>query len=352
MNRRPDGTADGKGGQAHPDPLHGVGRLPAPVRRTAETAPEQPTQKPRDGALKKRCLGRERPPVSPVFVKANSAPDSLWRVVQGDCLEVLGGGDISGVALIVTSPPYADQRASTYGGIHPDEYVEWFLPYSAAFMKALAVDGSFVLNIKEKATSGERHPYVMELILAMRKQGWRLVDEYIWHKKNCYPGKWPNRFRDAWERLLHFTLSPRFKMRQEAVMETMGDWSTTRLQNLSATDRTRDESQGHNGFGKRVGAWVGRDLAYPTNVLHISTECGYKGHPAAFPVALPEWFIKLFTNEGDLVLDPFAGSGTTLVAATALGRRSIGIEKYADYSALIEERLNAHQQLTIPGTNP
>lgn len=125
----------------------------------------------------------------------------------GDCRDVLHAYDDNSVSLIITSPPYADQRASTYGGVNPDKYVEWFLPRSAEFLRVLRPDGSFILNIKEKAINGERHTYVLELILAMRKQGWYWTEEYIWHKRNCFPGKWPNRFRDAWERCLHFTKS-------------------------------------------------------------------------------------------------------------------------------------------------
>ena len=94
-------------------------------------------------------------------------------------------------------------------------------------------------------------PYVLHLILALREKGWKLVDEYVWHKKNCYPGKWPNRFRDAWERCLHFTKQKQFKMRQEFVMVQMGDWKDKRLVNLSETDKTRDLSKHGNGFGKK-----------------------------------------------------------------------------------------------------
>ena len=265
-------------------------------------------------------------------------------VLEGDCLDVLTDGRVAprSVNLIVTSPPYADQRAGNYGGIRADDYVDWFLPRAQALKGCMADDGSFVLNIKEKAVGGEKHPYVYELVIALRRQqGWRLVDEYCWHKKNCYPGKWPNRFRDSWERLLHFTISPKFKMRQESVMVPMGDWRNARLRNLSETDRTRDESKHENGFGKRVENWIGRDLAYPTNVLHMATECGFKGHPAAFPKALPGWFIKLFTDKGDTVLDPFAGSGTALVAALELGRSAIGIDTEPEYCQAMTEAVSA-----------
>lgn len=267
------------------------------------------------------------------------------RVFEGDCLDVLTDGRVAShsVNLIVTSPPYADQRTGNYGGIQADDYVEWFLPRAGAFKNCLAKDGSFVLNIKEKAVGGEKHPYVYDLVLAMRrKQGWRLVDEYCWHKKNCYPGKWPNRFRDSWERLLHFTVSPKFKMRQEAVMVPMGDWKDARLRNLSETDRTRDESKHENGFGKRVENWVGREMVYPSNVLLMATECGFKGHPAAFPKALPAWFVKLFTDEGDTVLDPFAGSGTALVAALELGRKAVGIDMKPEYCKAMKQAVGLH----------
>lgn len=274
----------------------------------------------------------------PPIVRCSSAEPII---LHGDCLDVIRSGKVKpeSVNLIVTSPPYADQRKRNYGGIHPDEYVEWFLPRAQAFQECLTPDGSFVLNIKEKAVNGERHTYVIELILALKRQGWLWVEEYCWHKMNCYPGKWPNRFRDSWERLLHFTVNKRFKMRQEAVMVPMGEWKNARLRNLSETDRTRDESQNGNGFGKKVENWIGRDKAYPTNVLHMSTECGYKNHPAAFPPALPNWFIRLFTDVGDTVLDPFAGSGSTLMAADELGRQSIGIDTSQEYCDLMRERL-------------
>ncbi len=265
------------------------------------------------------------------------------RIVHGDCLEAIASGQVEpgSVSLVFTSPPYADQRKNNYGGVRPDDYVDWFLPRARALRACLKPDGSFVLNIKESAVNGERHTYVLELILALRKQGWRWVEEYCWHKKNCYPGKWPNRFRDSWERLLHFTLNRRFKMRQEAVKVPMGDWKNSRLRNLSQTDRIRDESKHGNGFGKKVENWIGRETAYPTNVLRLATECGFRGHPAAFPPALPNWFIRLFTDPGDVVLDPFAGSGSTLVAARELGRRSIGIDTSQEYCDLMAERLRA-----------
>ena len=266
-----------------------------------------------------------------------STPEA--RVYLGDCLDVLKSFAADSVDLIFTSPPYADQRRNTYGGIHPDQYVAWFSARAGEFRRVLKPAGSFVLNIKERVVDGERHTYVLELILELRKSGWLWTEEYIWHKKNCYPGKWPNRFRDSWERLLHFNKDKKFKMFQDRVRVPMGRWARPRLKNLSETDRTRDESKVGSGFGKNIANWLQRDLAYPTNVLHLATECANRNHSAVFPESLPAWFIKLFTEEGDIVLDPFAGSGATLLAAVGLGRRAAGIDTNREFTDLMSGRL-------------
>lgn len=263
-------------------------------------------------------------------------------LLHGDAAAELRGLPDNSVDFVVTSPPYADQRKHTYGGVSPDEYVEWFLPISKEILRVLKPTGTFILNIKERVVNGERHTYVLELILAMRKQGWLWTEEFMWHKKNSYPGKWPNRFRDSWERLLQFNKQRKFNMFQEAVMVEMGDWAKSRLRNLSATDLVRDESRVGSGFGKKISNWLTRDKAFPTNVLHMATECANRDHSAAFPEALPEWFIKLFTEPGDTVLDPFMGSATTLRVAKRLHRQAIGIDIQADYIS------RAHAELVEP----
>lgn len=264
-------------------------------------------------------------------------------IKQGDCLDILQEYPDNFFDLIVTSPPYADSREKTYGGIKPDKYVSWFLPRAEQFRRVLKPSGTFILNIKERVAEGERHTYVLELILALRKQGWLWTEEFIWHKKNCHPGKWPNRFRDAWERCLQFNKTKDFKMYQENVMIPMGDWAKTRLKNLGKNDVVRFNSQAKSGFGKNIANWVGRTMAYPTNVLHLATETGNKNHSATFPLALPEWFIKLFTAEGDWVLDPFLGSGTTSQAAQKLKRNSLGIELLPEYVKMAKEKVKEEE---------
>ena len=267
------------------------------------------------------------------------------NIFLGNCKEILKSIDSNSVDLIVTSPPYADQRKATYGGISPDKYVEWFLPISKELLRVLKPTGTFVLNIKEKVVNGERSTYVMELILEMRKQGWLWTEEFIWHKKNSYPGKWSNRFRDAWERLLQFNKNRKFNMYQDSVKVPIGEWANGRLKNLSETDKIRDKAKNGSGFGKNISNWLGKETVYPTNVVHLSTECNNKNHSAAFPDTLPEWFIKLFTQEGDTVLDPFAGSGTTLKVAQKMFRHSIGIEILPEYVELINSQINKQETI-------
>ncbi|MCL4257205.1 MAG: site-specific DNA-methyltransferase [Anaerolineales bacterium] len=265
------------------------------------------------------------------------------KLYLGDCLDVLKDIESESIDLIFTSPPYADSRKNTYGGVTPNNYVAWFLPIASELHRIIKPNGTFVLNIKERVSEGERHVYVIDLILKLREQGWLWTEEFIWHKKNSHPGKWPNRFRDAWERLLQFNKSKQFNMYQEEVMVPIGSWAKHRLNNLSNTDKVRDPSRVGSGFGKNVSNWVGRDKVYPTNVLHLATETGNKSHSAVFPETLPEWFIKLFTKEGDWVLDPFMGSGTTNKVAQRLGRSSIGIEIQSQYFDIAKERIKGKQ---------
>ncbi len=270
---------------------------------------------------------------------------TVSKIILGDCKEILKTLPNDSVDLIFTSPPYADSRSNTYGGIHPDKYVEWFTPISQELLRRLKPDGTFILNIKEKVVNGERHTYVIDLILRMREHGWLWTEEFIWHKKNCYPGKWPNRFRDAWERLLQFNKTRKFNMYQEAVMVPMGDWAAKRLKNLSETDKRRDNSKVGSGFGKNVSNWVGREKVYPTNVLHMATETRNRYHSAVFPDSLPEWFINLFTRPGDWVLDPFMGSGTTNRVAERMGRNSIGIEIISEFYELAKSEISPQLML-------
>ncbi|MFZ5907292.1 MAG: DNA-methyltransferase [Nitrospirota bacterium] len=288
--------------------------------------------------------------------------DQFYIIHEGNCKDILEDVSLfpdNSVDLIFTSPPYSDRRKTTYGGIHPAEYVSWFLPISEQLKRVLKPKGSFILNIKEHVNNGERLTYVIELILALREKGWCWIEEYCWYKKNSYPGKWPNRFRDSWERCLHFTLQKKFKMYQDAVKVPIGDWSKKRFKSMSEKDFIRTFSGTNAHFGRNVSNWLKRKKVYPhnvvvfegehyietTNVVQLATECHNRNHSAAFPVELPTWFIKLFTKRGNVVLDPFMGIGTTATACLLSKRNFIGIELQKEYINEAKQNIESLRKL-------
>ena len=278
----------------------------------------------------------------------------------GDAKKVLNERiETESIDLIITSPPYSDRRKNEYNSYSIKDYNAWFLEVSDELYRVLKPKGSFILNIKEGARNGEKETYVLELILALKKQGWYWIEEYCWHKKNAMPGKWPNRFRDAWERCLHFTKELKFSMYQEAVMIPIGEWSKSRFKsmkgdNFNEADFIRRKSSTNNKIARNVSNWMNRplvfpdnviftdeeELIYPTNVLYQSAESGNKKHSAVFPIYLPLWFIKLFSQENDIVLDPFIGSGTTALAAIQTNRKYIGIDISKEFVLQAKETIN------------
>jgi site-specific DNA-methyltransferase (adenine-specific)/site-specific DNA-methyltransferase (cytosine-N4-specific) len=283
-------------------------------------------------------------------------------VYEGDAARIMKNVSrfpSNSINLVLTSPPYGDRRVRNYTSVRPEEYVEWFIPIANEIYRVLNPNGSFVLNIKEGCRGGERETYVLELVLAMKRAGWLWVEEYCWYKKNSFPGKWQNRFRDSWERCFHFTKSTKFKMNQGAVKVPIGDWSKQRFKSLSLRDFERSISGTDSRLGRRVSNWLGKRRVnphnvlifetehYPTpsNIITLSTECKNSGHSAVFPMELPSWFIKLFTSRGDIVLDPFLGSGTTAVASVLLDRRFIGIEVHKSNSELARANIRSAKLL-------
>lgn len=269
------------------------------------------------------------------------------------------------VNLVVTSPPYADKRKNSYKGVHSAEYVKWFLPITEQLKRILKDNGSFILNIKEHPSNGERETYVLELILEMKKQGWLWIEEYCWYKKNSFPGKWPNRFRDSWERCLHFTKKKDFKMYQDAVKVPIGDWAAKRFKSMSENDFVRHVSKNNAHLARNVSNWLNKKKVFPHNVLvfeeehrlylgnvvETAVDVSSKNHSAIFPIELPSWFIRLFTQENDVVLDPFLGSGTTAVASSLNGRKYIGIELKKEYFDEANKNVDEIKKVMKPSKN-
>ncbi len=248
------------------------------------------------------------------------------------------------VDLFFFSPPYADARA--YSRIHPDRYVEWFLPYARAMLDATKDTGSMVVNIKNRVAAsgplrGQRHPYVYQLVLAIQHLGWRWLETYIWAKPNAVPGRFGPRTKDAFEYVYHFAkgAKPHF------------DLDAVRVPYKASAEEI--ERRKHDRLGRRnTEAGFGRDRtrtylkggADPGNVVTVpQTYNQHRGvaHTAAMPEGLAEFFIRVASPPNGLVIDPFAGSGTTIVVARRLGRRAGGLELHLDHVEEARRRINA-----------
>lgn len=265
------------------------------------------------------------------------------NIYQGDARKVLHNNfPEKHFGLIVTSPPYADARKKHYDSISTKEYPEFIRTFHEEFWRVLKDDGSFVLNIKDKVIKGVRDRYVWKTVMMLCDLGWHCIDDYLWIKPNAMPGYWPNRLRDEWEYCFHFTKQPKFKMYQNAVKRPIGQWAPKRLEKLNGKSAERHNSENNSGFGRDLRNWVNKDLVLPGNTIPVPLVGKDMGHPAVFPVGLPEFFIKLFTKENDRVLDPFAGSGSTGIASIELNRNVVLIDNNTKYIEVMKSRLDKY----------
>ena len=294
-------------------------------------------------------LGDLEPPEEPDSRQGEVYQLGPHRVVCGDCRvpetwDVLLDG-LGPVNVAFTSPPYAQQRkydeASGFKPIPPDEYVDWFDAVQEHVRAHLADDGSWFVNIKAHCEAGQRSLYVMDLVLAhVRQWGWRFVDELCW-ERNTVPGKFVDRFKNGWEPVYHFAVRGGVRFRPQAVAhasEYAIDYDPTRdFGNTSAGYTEVD------GKAKSAAQYNGRAL--PPNIIRCSQDhaFGTKGanHAAPFPVALPTFFVKAYSDPGDIIADPFMGSGSTLMAAAQEGRAAVGHELSPAYCDVIRRRWTA-----------
>lgn len=279
------------------------------------------------------------PPADPV-----TKPGDLWllgehRLLCGDCRSDSDADRLIGSAEInvaFTSPPYASQRKydeeSGFKPIPPDGYVEWFEAVQANVKRHLAEDGSWFVNIKPHAEGLSTHLYVIDLVSAhVRKWGWHFATEFCWERAGI-PQQVVRRFKNQFEPIYQFALND-WKMRPESVRhESVG---VPKAKGKGAGDTNAAKRQGH------VSAVEGNEvlpgLAYPGNRLpRFKSEA--IGHSAAFPVGLPSFFIAAYSDEGDMIFEPFCGSGSTLIAAEQLGRKCYGIEISPAYCDIIVNR--------------
>ena len=262
-----------------------------------------------------------------------------YRILHGDCEKELSAFP-NQVDLIVTSPPYADARQRHYDSVAPHDYPDWFMSFHEVFWQALKPTGSLVLNMKDKIVNGVRQHYVWKTIQKLIDLGWYCIDDYIWHKKTSMPGYWPTRLRDAWEYVFHLAKVKTPYINQEAVKVPIALSTQQRLMRFENLKSHFVRSSTGSGFQRDLANWSNKKKVLPTNVLHLSPENRNQGHPAVFPVALPQFFIQLLSKPNDLIVDPFAGSGTTGLAALALHRRCVLIDNQLIYCQVAEQRIN------------
>lgn len=258
-------------------------------------------------------------------------------IIHGYAEEELKKLPDNSVDLVITSPPYADRRKNTYGGISEDKYVEWFKPIAIEVKRVLKPTGSFFLNIKPHTNKGERSLYVFDLVLMLKRElGFRFTDEFTWTKLGV-PGKYKGRFKNAFEPVYHFTLQTEYTHNPYAVAKKAKEVSLKRYKRKAC-----GESKNGSGFAGMRKEIIS-DLALPSNHLHIPQKSNQytiqKNHSAVFPVELSTFFIKAFSNEGDVVLDIFGGSGTVAISCIDTNREFIIIEKEIEYIELIEKRV-------------
>jgi DNA modification methylase len=273
-------------------------------------------------------------------------------ITWGDSAEWLPVLPEASVDLWFTSPPYADARA--YSRIHPDRYVEWFLPFGKAMLEATRESGWLVLNIKNRVAGngplrGQRHPYVYQLVLALQQQGWRWLETYIWSKPNAVPGRFGPRTKDSFEYVYAFAkgAKPYFDLNAVRVpYRTTPDEIERRK--LDRLGRRNTEA----GFGRDRTKTYLHGGADPGNVVSVpqtyNQHRGAGGHTAAMPEGLAEFFIRACSPAGGTVLDPFAGSATTAVVARRLARRAGGLEIHEMFVSAGRERLRLDEPHYTP----
>ena len=267
-------------------------------------------------------------------VEKRAKAGDIWqlgehRVICADCtdkeaLKMLFEGDKANT--IVTSPPYAEQRKNEYGGINAEYYPDWFCTVAETIREYLTDTGSFFVNIKEHVEKGQRHLYVMKTVINMvEKYNWRYLDEFVWVKPGLPTGA-KNRLKNEFEPVFHFSKQEEITFNPMAV-----GWESNDVIKMSTKQKTRNGNVGVSGRRDK-------GIARPGNVIKLSVNQESWKHPAMYPVELPEFFIKLTTNRGDRVFDPFLGAGSTLIAAEKTKRICYGIEKMPEYVDIVLAR--------------
>lgn len=278
-------------------------------------------------------------------------PGDLWILgehrlicadaVDRDAIARLMAGDTA--QLLFTSPPYANQRDYTTGGVTDwDRLMQGV--FGAAF-EAMAPNGQMLVNLGLVHREGSVQRYWDDWITWMPRQGWRFFGWYVWDQSVTVPGDWAGRLAPRHEFLFHFNREAR-KPNKTVPCKWAGHETHLRADGSSTAMRAKDGS---------IGAWCHagaptQDFRIPDSVIEVTRQRGGIGkekgdgidHPAVFPVGLPRFVIEAYTDPGEIVFEPFSGSGTLILAAQLTGRKARAVELAPEYVDVAVRRWLQH----------
>lgn len=291
---------------------------------------------------------------------------SAWQIITGDSLEVMASMPDASVDAIVTSPPYADQRAYKPGELGgrdgqqseamrqvrargrsarssaPERWVEWMEPYTEQCLRVLAPTGSMMLNLGVVLRDGQEHDCTDAILRNCRAQGWKLLHRMIWSKPNGQVPSAPGFLTMAHEFVFWLapTTTPWRAFEQPPGSQASREVRTPHSPSSKSRMRAMYSGAGTH-YKQSRNHRLHPDGARPTTVFTcpVGGAPNPDGHPARMPLKLARHLVAMTTPPGGLVLDPFAGNATTGVAATRSGRRFIGIELEADYADAARRRM-------------
>ena len=294
---------------------------------------------------------------------------SLGSIVHGDSLEVLAAREADSVDLIMTSPPFGLVRKKDYGNVEANKYVDWFKPFARAFHRILKENGSLVIDIGGAWNKGypTRNLYHFKLLIMLCEEyGFHLAQDFYWWNpsKLPTPAEWVTvrriRVKDAINTVWWLSKTPWPKASNRRVLQP---YSRSMQELLAKGYKARKRPSGHDiseKFSTDNGAAIPPNLIAVPNTesnsfyLRYCERNGLKPHPARYPAELPEYFIRMLTEPGDLVMDPFAGSCVTGEVCERIGRRWICIELLRKYceAALARFVRDPKETATRPVNNP
>ena len=265
----------------------------------------------------------------------------LNNLYIGDCLELLKQLSDNSIDLVITSPPYSSMK--TYidnPGIHPDNYVDWFIPICKEICRVIKPTGSFILNINDKVEDGFRHPYVFDLISKLHKETeLKMFERLFWNKMKSLPNR--SRFGDRIEYVFWFAKTKDFYFNIDELRVTYSNKSIQRMKTPLKKRYARTEGDSNIEYKD----WNPNEKgALPSTLINISSEAKKisDNHIAVYPVELVKYLISGSTKESDLVLDPFIGSGTTGIACKSLKRNWIGFDLQEEYVKFALKRIEEY----------